>query len=162
MGSNPIAIALTPDGSQAYISNEYDGTISVINTSANTVSATISLGSSAYPLAVTVTPDNSKAYVANSNNNTVAVIKTASDTVLPVGDACNFADKAGSCTSDAGCEVGYWCNDDGHGGGECTNSGTKDNTSGACTSSTNCEVGYGCTAGSCLALTLVSNLGDSE
>jgi YVTN family beta-propeller protein len=64
----------------AYITNEPAGTVSVIDTAANTVIATITVGNQ--PVGVAATPDGSKVYVANSNANTVSVIATATNTVI--------------------------------------------------------------------------------
>jgi DNA-binding beta-propeller fold protein YncE len=37
VGANPIGVAFTPDGTQAYVTNFHDGTVSVINTATKTV-----------------------------------------------------------------------------------------------------------------------------
>jgi YVTN family beta-propeller protein len=64
----------------AYITNENDGTVSVIDTATNTVvGSPITVG--ANPFGVAVTPDGSKVYVANSDS-TVSVIATATNTVV--------------------------------------------------------------------------------
>jgi len=67
----------------AYITNLDASTVSVIDTTSNTVTATIPVGSG--PLGVAVTPDGSTVYVANEAQGTVAgtvsVIATASNTV---------------------------------------------------------------------------------
>jgi YVTN family beta-propeller protein len=67
-----------PDGSTVYVTNVIDGTVSVIATATNTVTATIPVGSG--PRGVAVTPDGSTVYVANFAN-TVSVIDTTSNTV---------------------------------------------------------------------------------
>ena len=59
----------------AYITNRGDNTVSVIDTSSNMVSGSISVGS--LPMGVAVTPDGSLVYVANSIDNTVSVIPTS-------------------------------------------------------------------------------------
>jgi YVTN family beta-propeller protein len=63
----------------AYIPNQDDGTVSVINTDTNTVSTTITVGSG--PVGVAVTPDGTQAYVTNGGSGTVSVIDTATNTV---------------------------------------------------------------------------------
>src|SRR5262245_12158139 len=71
----------------AYITNSGDNTVSVIDTTSNTVAATIPVGSGAGGVAVT--PDGSTVYVANQGDNTVSVIDTTSNTVaatIPVGN----------------------------------------------------------------------------
>jgi YVTN family beta-propeller protein len=64
----------------AYITNSGDGTVSVIDTTNNTVVMTIPVGRK--PFGVAVTPDDSKVYIANSGDDTVSVIDTATNTVL--------------------------------------------------------------------------------
>ena len=53
-----MSLAITPDGTKAYVVNQLTvgGTVSVINTSTNTVSATITVGT-ASRLALRITPD---------------------------------------------------------------------------------------------------------
>jgi YVTN family beta-propeller protein len=63
----------------AYITNADSGTVSVIDTATDTVSATIPVGLS--PEAVAVKPDGSRVYVANVSSNTVSVIDRATNTV---------------------------------------------------------------------------------
>jgi YVTN family beta-propeller protein len=70
----------------AYITNGSDGTVSVIDTTTNTVTATIAVGN--LPFGVAVTPDASAVYITNFSDNTVSVIDTSSNTVtatIPVG-----------------------------------------------------------------------------
>ena len=59
----------------------------MIDTTSNTVAATIPVGSA--PTGVAVTPDGSRVYVTNFQDNTVSVIATASNTVtatIPLGN----------------------------------------------------------------------------
>jgi len=58
----------------AYISNNGDGTVSVIKTPDNTVSDTIAVGNE--PLGVAVSPDGEFVYVANNGDGTVSVISS--------------------------------------------------------------------------------------
>src|SRR4051794_5561600 len=72
----------------AYITNSGSNTVSVIDTTTNTlVGSPITVGGS--PIGVAVTPDGSKVYVANNQDGTVSLISTATDTVvgspIPVG-----------------------------------------------------------------------------
>ena len=63
--------------------------VSVINTSTNTVTTTVPVGTGPEGVAVTpVTPSGSTVYVANLGANTTSVINTATNTVtttIPVG-----------------------------------------------------------------------------
>ncbi|MEU9048496.1 YncE family protein, partial [Kitasatospora sp. NPDC048343] len=79
VGSFPTGVAITPDGLHAYVTNEGDNTVSVIDTATNTVTATVVVGTG--PFDVAVTPDGLHAYVTNEGDNTVSVIDTATNTV---------------------------------------------------------------------------------
>jgi YVTN family beta-propeller protein len=46
VGNAPNSVAISPDNKWVYVSNRDDDTVSVINTSSNTVEATVSVGSS--------------------------------------------------------------------------------------------------------------------
>ena len=67
----------------AYITNanNTNGTVSVIDTTTEVVSATILVGTNA-PYGVAVTPDGRKVYVANGLGASVSVIDTATNTVI--------------------------------------------------------------------------------
>ncbi len=56
----------------SYGSGGGPGTVSVIDTASNNVTATIGVGS--HPSKVAVSPDGTKAYVTNAESNTVSVI----------------------------------------------------------------------------------------
>ena len=71
------AVAITPDGTRAYITNELGDSVYVIDTSTNTVSAPVSVGDS--PNSVAITPDGTSAYVTNYIDGTVSVIDTATN-----------------------------------------------------------------------------------
>lgn len=64
----------------AYISNQSDATVSVIDTATNTVTTTIPVGQS--PLGVAVNSAGTRAYVANFGTDTVSVIDTSTNTVI--------------------------------------------------------------------------------
>lgn len=63
-----------------YIVNKGNNTVSVINTTTNTVIATIPVGAS--PDQVTILPDGTFAYVTNQVDNTVSVIDIATNMVI--------------------------------------------------------------------------------
>ena len=63
----------------AYVVNA-DGTVSVVDTSTNTITATIAIG--ALPGGVSFSPDGTRAYVANRGDSSISVIDTASNTVV--------------------------------------------------------------------------------
>jgi YVTN family beta-propeller protein len=81
----PFNIALTPDGSRAYVT-VYDAagrtgdSVVVLDTQTRAVTATIPTES--YPYGVAVAPDGRRAYVTNHDANLVSVIDTASNAVI--------------------------------------------------------------------------------
>ena len=86
VGKEPNGVALSPDGTRAYVANTVDGTVSVLNinrtaSAAYTLVATIPVGTEPYGLALT--PAGRKLYVTNARSNTVSVIDTAANYVLP-------------------------------------------------------------------------------
>jgi YVTN family beta-propeller protein len=77
----PERLAVTPDGTRALVTGvdaSFKGIVSVIDTTTNTVVATIPLGS--VPENVAITPDGTHAYV--SGGSTISVIDTASNAVV--------------------------------------------------------------------------------
>ncbi|HEY9503001.1 MAG TPA: YncE family protein, partial [Pyrinomonadaceae bacterium] len=81
-------VAITPDGTRAYVTNQIDDRVFVIDTATNTVTTTIPLGTFSFPYGVAVTPDGLQVYVANQGLGTVAIIDPITNTVIgsiPVG-----------------------------------------------------------------------------
>ncbi|WP_162465068.1 Ig-like domain-containing protein [Mycolicibacterium sp. CBMA 335] len=76
VGPEPFGIAITPNGSTAYVINT-PGSVSVINTATNTVTNTITV--SGQPLGVAANPNGATVYVATSAG--ISVINTATNTV---------------------------------------------------------------------------------
>ncbi|MGC2696348.1 MAG: hypothetical protein WA738_11210 [Candidatus Angelobacter sp.] len=64
----------------AYVANSNDNTVSVIDTSTNTVTATIVVGG--FPIGVVFSPDGTRAFVTNQSGSSISVINTASNTVV--------------------------------------------------------------------------------
>jgi YVTN family beta-propeller protein len=86
VGRGPNAIAVTPDGSQAFVTNSAGNTVTPIDTGTNVAWQKIKVGR--YPTAVAVTPDGSTAYVVSAGSGTVTPISTATDLAgppIPVG-----------------------------------------------------------------------------
>mgnify|MGYP001810588087 CR=1 FL=1 len=82
VGYDASGIVVSPDGSKVYVSNTLDYSVSVINTTTNSVDATIPLGGGS-PFDLAITPDGSKVYVASTNmNNTVTVLNTINNSVI--------------------------------------------------------------------------------
>ena len=73
-------VAVSPNGSRAYVTHFFSNTVSVIDIAAKIVVATIDVED--IPLGITVSPDSSRVYVANSFSNSVSVIDTATNSVV--------------------------------------------------------------------------------
>ena len=75
VGDGPFSVAVSPDGTRAYIANVGSDTVSVIDTTTNppAVQGTpIAVGDGANGVAVS--PDGTRAYVTNYLSNTVSVL----------------------------------------------------------------------------------------
>jgi YVTN family beta-propeller protein len=88
VGVAPFFIAMSPDGTKAYVANSgtANGTVSVIDTTTDTVTATIPVGPT--PVAIAFNAAGTKAYVASASTaaggNGVTMINVSTSTV-PVG-----------------------------------------------------------------------------
>jgi YVTN family beta-propeller protein len=87
VGKNPIMVSVLQDGSKAYVANYNDSTVSVVNLTSNTVTATIPVvGRPIYIAATTGTPTG-KVYVVSADtiapnkNSVMTVIRTDIDAV---------------------------------------------------------------------------------
>lgn len=79
-----LAIAATPDGTRAYVANEREDDVSVIDTTTNTElpGSPIQLRNSFQPKDIAITPDGTRAYIVNEGGGNVSVIDTATNTEL--------------------------------------------------------------------------------
>lgn len=80
VGKYPTAVAVTPDGTRAYVTNSVSDTVSVIDTATNTVDGTPIPTED--PIGVAVTPDGSRVYVTNEAIDKVTVFDTADNSIL--------------------------------------------------------------------------------
>ena len=69
-GSNPAAIAITPNGKTAYVANGGTSTVTPIATATNTPGTPIALAAGATPVAIIVASNGQTVYVTNFANNT--------------------------------------------------------------------------------------------
>jgi YVTN family beta-propeller protein len=91
VGTSPVAITGTSDGSRVYVANQGSNNVTVVN-SDGSVKTTIPVGTS--PSAIAINQDSSLVYVVNSGSNSVSVIDTATEavtTTIPVGPNPTFA-----------------------------------------------------------------------
>ena len=79
VGKEPEAIAITPDGNTAYVTNFGSDNVSVIDLSSKSVEATIGVGTE--PVAVAITPNGKSAYVVNAGSEDISVIDTETNEV---------------------------------------------------------------------------------
>ena len=84
--TNAYGVAATPSGSEVWVTESGANTVSVINTTTNTISGTIVVG--IYPHGIAINPSGTTAYVANTGPNTgsggsdtVSVINTTTQAV---------------------------------------------------------------------------------
>ena len=75
--------ALSAQSVKAYVTNDVSNSVSVINTTTNTVVATIPVGLN--PKGIAVKPDGSRVYVANYSSNTISVINPINNSVTSIG-----------------------------------------------------------------------------
>ena len=83
---SPYGVAVDPGTHTVYVTNVKDGTVSVIDASTRTVTATIPVGKS--PQEVAVDPGTHTVYVTDYGDNSVSVIDASTRTVtatIPVG-----------------------------------------------------------------------------
>ena len=83
VGVNPRMVAVLQDGSRAYVVNQADSTVSVVNLTTNTVTATIPVSATVHPNFISVingTPTG-KVYVTSPESSTMTIIRTDTDKV---------------------------------------------------------------------------------
>jgi YVTN family beta-propeller protein len=78
---SPSDVAITPDGTRAYVTNGSNDTVVPVDIATNTAGTAIPVGGIT-PQGIAITPDGSRAYVTNQNSNNVSVIDLASGTVV--------------------------------------------------------------------------------
>ena len=72
VGIMPFAVAVNPSTNTVYVANAFGNSVSVINGSTNTITATVSVGT--HPRGVAVNPSTNTIYVTNQGGNSVSVI----------------------------------------------------------------------------------------
>jgi YVTN family beta-propeller protein len=88
VGAAPQCVAVAPDGKHVYVGNS-DGTISVIETSAQTDTVASTISGVPSPIALAVSPDGQSVYSLAFNPGSISVIDTATSSLTDtfrVGD----------------------------------------------------------------------------
>jgi DNA-binding beta-propeller fold protein YncE len=83
VGKEPRFVALAPNDSRAYVTNAIDGTMSVIDLTANTpvaIGNAIEIG--VEPRGIAVTPNGTYAFIAGNTTGDVAVVRLATNEVV--------------------------------------------------------------------------------
>jgi YVTN family beta-propeller protein len=109
VGSGPLGLAVSPDGSRVYVANRGGNRVEIVDTATNMVAGTVPVGSGPYGIAVH--PDGSRVYATNRFSGTVSVVDTAACKVvatIPVGRS-----PAGVAVNPAGSHL-YVTNHDSH------------------------------------------------
>lgn len=82
VGDHPTALAMSPDGTQLYVANADDDTLSIVDTATRTVAAALTLHAlpgeqlGSVPDAIAVSADAQRLYVALAGDDAVAVLGT--------------------------------------------------------------------------------------
>ena len=83
VGSYPTRVAVSPDGSLAYVTNGLSRDVSIIDTATHTAVATVPMPLSfLIPRSLAVTPDGAFIYVGSQALDGLAIIDTATNTVV--------------------------------------------------------------------------------
>lgn len=75
VGELPTALAVTPDGTQVFVTNKTSGSVSVYDTVGPSIARTDTVGMD--PVGIAISPDGIRAYVVNSGSATVSVLATS-------------------------------------------------------------------------------------
>ncbi|HET9732181.1 MAG TPA: YncE family protein [Acidimicrobiales bacterium] len=76
---NPVAVAVTPDGSTAYLANSGANTITPVSTSTDVAGAAVTVGTKP-PTGLAITPDGSTVWAADGAANVVTPVAVATNT----------------------------------------------------------------------------------
>jgi len=98
-----ILVSIAGASPFAYVTNGESNNISVIDTTTDKVTATISVGSD--PAGVVISPNGTKVYVANAHSNDVSVIDTATNNSYIWSCLWEVVPRADSQSSPTGAKV---------------------------------------------------------
>ena len=82
---NPDAVAISPDGSRAYVASELYNRINVVDTTTTPPAVVASVAVGSEPRAMALSPNGQYLYVANQGSNSVSALNTATTPPSLVG-----------------------------------------------------------------------------
>jgi len=101
VGTEPNGVALSPDGTRAYVANTVSGTVSVVSVNRGgraRVLNSIAVGTE--PFGIAMTPNGTRVYVTNKNSNNVSVIDTRTNRVTATLGGVGFHPRGLAITND--------------------------------------------------------------
>jgi len=82
VGRRPRSISFLPDGSRAFVTNENDGSLTVIDVARQEVLRTIPLGAELKPMGQAMTKDGKLLYISTGRGKNVLVLDTGTESVV--------------------------------------------------------------------------------
>jgi YVTN family beta-propeller protein len=103
VGNNPASVTALADGSRAYVANQTDGTVSIVDLASHTVETTLPVTGNPRTVSSTQNSLFGKVYVVSPNSPFVTIIRTDQDiidtTVLVQGNAIDVRTTSPDATS---------------------------------------------------------------
>ena len=81
VGGGPAGMAVSPDGTRAYVTKAYEDTLAVLDVTTQQALTSIPVGS--VPQGIALSPDGTTAYVANAGSGTLSVVNLVTGIVDP-------------------------------------------------------------------------------
>ncbi len=81
VGHNPASVTVLADGSRAYVANQSDGTVTIVNMISHTVEKTLAVNGHPRTVVSTLTSLYGKVYVASPDSPYITIIRTDQDIV---------------------------------------------------------------------------------
>jgi len=88
VGEFPQALAFNPSNNYIYVANRDSGTVSVIDSTNNTLLKNAVVGTE--PIALEFNPSNNYIYVANVVSNSVSMIESTNNTIADTGNVSSL------------------------------------------------------------------------
>ena len=114
VGTDPYGVAITPDGKRLFVTNQADGTVSVVDGASGaspSVSQTLTVGSG--PKYVTLSPDGRFAYVGNFDSGSISVLDAQAATPSILRTLTCFGASPNGLAVSADCSTLYNISDGG-------------------------------------------------